>query len=39
MFIFHQEEWVKSGAVSDLETRLQLVSVGQTVATSDTEVT
>jgi hypothetical protein len=30
---------VKSGAVSDLETRLQLTSVDRTVATSDTEVT
>jgi hypothetical protein len=29
---------MKSGAVSDLETRLQLTSVNQTVTTSDTEV-
>jgi hypothetical protein len=30
---------VKSGAVSDLETRLQLTSMDQPAATSDTEVT
>lgn len=38
LLIHKLEEQVKSGAVSDLETRLQLASVDQTVATSNTEL-